>query len=250
MFFENQNKFVPPKNIWILEKNFEIEIIFKKKRSSSVSIKENVLSFKLCSYLKNSERKEHFECLLKSIVKKIEKTPNIDFDFLEILKNNFFFVKSDKYFLVPKDTNKVTLSKKNILSYPKIALEKKIVAKRVEIAFSKILLRKYKNFLIDYLIDYNLKTYNYKLNKIFIKYVSSKWGHCSFDDSILINLKLINAKKEILEYVLAHELSHIKYKNHSKSFWENVLKFCPNYKVLRKLLKTNPPNLFKKENEA
>ena len=73
----------------------------------------------------------------------------------------------------------------------------------------------------------------------------SKWGHCTHDDSIMLNLKLLNAEIEILNYVIYHELSHIKHKNHSSNFWAEVEKFCPNYKLLRKKLKNNPPGLFK-----
>ena len=245
MFFKSQKKiFTPPKNISISNKNFEIKVISVKKKSSSVSVRENFLSFRICSYLNECEKEKHFTSLLNSIRKKIEKNPKINFDFLKVLENNFFFINCEKYFLFPKDTNKVTLSKKNILSYPKIALEKKTISKRVETSFSKIFLRKYKNYLIEKLIEYNLKTYNYKINKIFVKYLSSKWGHCTSDNSILLNLKLINAKEEVLNYVLAHELSHIKHKNHSKNFGKMFVSFAPNYKVLRKVLKETPPSLF------
>ena len=44
---------------------------------------------------------------------------------------------------------------------------------------------------------------------------------------------------DVIDYVLIHELCHTKVKNHSKNFWKEVEKYCPNYKELRKKLKTN-----------
>ena len=43
---------------------------------------------------------------------------------------------------------------------------------------------------------------------------------------------------EIMEYIVVHELSHIKHKNHSKDFWNLVEEFSPNYKYIEKYFKT------------
>ena len=92
--------------------------------------------------------------------------------------------------------------------------------------------------------ELNLETYNYKIMGFHINNVNSKWGHCTHDNKIMLNLKLLNAPKEILNYVIFHEISHIKHKNHSSDFWTEVTRFCPNYKNLRRYLKENPPHLF------
>ena len=60
----------------------------------------------------------------------------------------------------------------------------------------------------------------------------------------MFNLKLLNANLEVLNYVIYHEISHIIHKNHSINFWDEVSKFCPNHKILRKELKTNPPGVY------
>lgn len=51
------------------------------------------------------------------------------------------------------------------------------------------------------------------------------WGSCSPDNTISLNYKLIVAPIQVVDYVLIHELAHIRHKNHSKSFWALVEKF-------------------------
>jgi len=84
----------------------------------------------------------------------------------------------------------------------------------------------------------------FKIKGFELKNLNSKWGHCTFDNKIMLNLKLLNAPKEVLDYVIYHELSHIKHKNHSRNFWNEVSIFCKNHKVLRKVLKDESPKIF------
>ncbi len=72
-----------------------------------------------------------------------------------------------------------------------------------------------------------------------IKNLKSKWGSCSSKHNININIALIFAPLEIIEYVVIHELCHIKYFNHSKAFWNLVNSVCPNYKKAKIWLKKN-----------
>ena len=59
------------------------------------------------------------------------------------------------------------------------------------------------------------KHFNYNIKNIQIKNSKSKWGHCTFDNKIMINIKLLNTKENILDYVIIHELT--PYQN-KKSF--------------------------------
>ena len=65
----------------------------------------------------------------------------------------------------------------------------------------------------------------------------SKWGSCSYDNRIQYSFRLIYAPKEVIEYVVTHELCHIRHKNHSKFFWQEVEKYIPDFKAKRKWLK-------------
>ena len=74
--------------------------------------------------------------------------------------------------------------------------------------------------------------------KLKIRSMKTRWGVCNRkDNSVTLNLELIKKDHEYLNYVIVHELSHFVHFDHSKSFWETVEKYCPEYKKVRKELK-------------
>ncbi len=70
-----------------------------------------------------------------------------------------------------------------------------------------------------------------------IKKVKSVWGTCSSNKKITINQNLMMYSRRAIEYVVLHEVCHLKYMNHSKKFWEMVEKYMPDYKEAEKELK-------------
>jgi len=70
-----------------------------------------------------------------------------------------------------------------------------------------------------------------------VKRLKRVWGNCSSKKSISLNYNLIKYSKKAMDYVVIHELSHLKYMNHSKSFWSMVEKYMPDYKLAEKELK-------------
>lgn len=75
--------------------------------------------------------------------------------------------------------------------------------------------------------------------KIKITNNKSKWGSCSSKGVLSFNWRLIFAPAYILEYVVIHEICHIREMNHSKKFWGLVERMCPNYKSAKLWLKEN-----------
>ncbi len=73
--------------------------------------------------------------------------------------------------------------------------------------------------------------------KISFRFNSTRWGSCSSKDTITFNNYLAKLPIELIEYVVAHELAHIKYKDHSSKFWAFLAQFMPDYKERRKKLR-------------
>ena len=67
----------------------------------------------------------------------------------------------------------------------------------------------------------------------------TRWGSCSGKDAIHYSFRLIYAPKAVVEYVVYHELAHVRHKNHSVHFWREVEKYCPNWRTHRAWLKQN-----------
>lgn len=75
-------------------------------------------------------------------------------------------------------------------------------------------------------------------SKLRLSSAKTRWGSCSSNGTISLNWKLGILPDTLLEYVIIHELAHIKHMNHSKNFWALVQKYCPNYSVYRSQLHT------------
>lgn len=78
---------------------------------------------------------------------------------------------------------------------------------------------------------------------ITIKTQKSRWGSCGVSNNININWLLMMAPADVLEYVVVHELCHIKIKNHSSQFWALVAEHLPDYQRRRLWLKREGRNL-------
>jgi predicted metal-dependent hydrolase len=72
-----------------------------------------------------------------------------------------------------------------------------------------------------------------------IKELKSSWGICSSSKIITLNRKLLMAPIEVIDYVVIHELCHLKHHNHSKLFWEEVLIYMADYKEKKEWLRKN-----------
>jgi len=82
------------------------------------------------------------------------------------------------------------------------------------------------------------KFYGFKYNKVSIRDQSTRWGSCSSSRNLSFNFQLLFVTPEEREYVVVHELCHLKEMNHSKNFWNLVAKAFPNYKTIRAQLKS------------
>jgi predicted metal-dependent hydrolase len=67
----------------------------------------------------------------------------------------------------------------------------------------------------------------------------TRWGSCSPRGTVRINWKLIMAPLEIIDYLIVHELAHLKHRNHSCQYWETVERILPDYRMHRKWLRDN-----------
>lgn len=80
---------------------------------------------------------------------------------------------------------------------------------------------------------------NVEFNRITIREQKTRWGSCSSSRNLNFNWKLMLAPPEILDYVVVHELCHLKEMNHSPAFWHEVEKVLPDYAQRKKWLKDN-----------
>ncbi len=79
--------------------------------------------------------------------------------------------------------------------------------------------------------------HGFSYNQVRIKHNVSNWGSCSVKKNINLNLNLMRLPAELRDYVMLHELCHLKYMNHGKEFHALLESICPNHKALRRQLR-------------
>ena len=80
-------------------------------------------------------------------------------------------------------------------------------------------------------------------NKVYIRNQKTKWGSCSSKSNLSFNWRLLMAPEYVLDYVIAHECTHLEERNHSKNFWKKLEDLVPEYKKAINWLKENSPKL-------
>jgi predicted metal-dependent hydrolase len=86
-------------------------------------------------------------------------------------------------------------------------------------------------------VKYWNQFYNFCYNRVSVKNQKTRWGSCSRKGNLNFNYKIVHLPEDQLNYLIVHELCHLKEMNHGRGFWELVGQTIPNYKVLRKELK-------------
>jgi predicted metal-dependent hydrolase len=80
--------------------------------------------------------------------------------------------------------------------------------------------------------------------RVSIRNQRSRWGSCARNGNIALNFRLVQMPADVADYVLVHELMHIRQQNHSRRFWRLVEAACPSFRDAERWLKTTGRTLF------
>lgn len=86
--------------------------------------------------------------------------------------------------------------------------------------------------------------YGVTFDRVMIRNQRSRWGSCSRRGVIALNFRLVQMPPEVADYVLIHELMHLKQQNHGPHFWALVEQACPAYKESERWLRIQGRSLF------
>ena len=185
----------------------------------------------------------------KIVTVKLENRKNIKHCYMRVLKEDLIQIRANRYFtlydarnLVEKklDWLEASIKKlsKNSLDEGEFLLLGEV--KRMEDFRIKNLDLFYKKE-IQKILPMRVEEFSKKM-QLFPTSISFRknkrtWGSCNFKNGLNFNILLMKFPIEVMDYVIVHELAHIKHKNHSKDFWNLVAVYCPNYKEIEKLFK-------------
>lgn len=106
----------------------------------------------------------------------------------------------------------------------------------------KILMKKAREYL-PYRLEYFAKLYGYSYSRCRLTHANTRWGSCSSNRTISLNIGLMKLPESLRDYVIIHELAHLNHMDHSKSFWAEVHKHDKNYRMHEKKLKLFNPGV-------
>ena len=136
---------------------------------------------------------------------------------------------------------KLILKKNSFQIYVK---SKSITKKRIKKMYYAWLLQKYIPY-VEKKINHYSKILNVKPKGFQIKDLKSKWGSATVSGHIHLNLHLLKTPKKMIDYVILHELAHLKIKGHRHEFWAYLEKFMPDYEIRKKWLDENNTEIFR-----
>lgn len=193
------------------------ELIIKSPKVSQKQIEQ--LLFKKASWIRRSQERWH--------VKK-GKPLNLGEE------NKLYFLgKSYPLYFKKHDKKRTTLTfNENIFSIHYHTLDTDKLQKSVD--------RFYKTESLRYIPDI-VETWARKMNveykSLSFRKTKRQWGSCSSSNSLSLNTMMMKLPPDIIQYIVIHELAHIKHKHHQKPFWQFVEKYDPDYKMHIKELK-------------
>ena len=91
-------------------------------------------------------------------------------------------------------------------------------------------------------VEFYSSEYGFNYSKLRLSSARTRWGSCSSKGTLSLTWRLVMAPMKIIDYVVVHELSHLREHNHSSKFWAQVGAILPDYKARRKWLKENGRN--------
>ena len=202
----------------------EYEIIITKKRGNKntyIRVKDDLKIYITTNTLASDRYiKKLVNDNYKSIVKMIEQEKK------KLKNNENFNFLGKNYEIVYVEYCDISLGDAKVFLNKELDIDKwyKKQAKKI---FKEHLDLVYENF-----------SRNIPYPDLRIRKMTTRWGVCNTKSkTVTLNLELIKRDLKYLDYVIAHELSHLIYHDHSKEFWSLVEENCPNCKKIRKEMK-------------
>lgn len=121
-------------------------------------------------------------------------------------------------------------------------IKKRKINRRVKIKKKSLNYIKYKKqavVLVRERLEYFNTFYNFKYGRVAIRNQKTRWGSCSKKGNLNFNYKIVLLTPKQADYIIVHELCHLKEFNHSQRFWDLVAKAVPDYKEVRHSLRNN-----------
>lgn len=218
--------------------------LYREMRSNArISIGKDAVHLRVPLLSLPGSTEKHLQWAKEWIRIQLQKKPALGhrFRFREYRQNMPIRTALKEYSLAIKKEDRVTISSK--------VIDHRIVLKvpppppggfttnTIQRAIANAVAKDQLPWLSDKVHYWNDHYFGEKIASIRMKYVQSKWGSCSSERDLLFSSRLLLVPEKGIDYVIVHELAHLKELNHSPKFWDWVRKAMPDYKTWDKKLR-------------
>lgn len=221
----------------VLYKNklIEYEVIKSKIKNLYIHIKDGKVIVKAPARVKDKDIKRAVEEKKKWIYEKLENLSKQEYkQGSKVLLLGREYPLKIKF--IRQNTADIYIENGNMVAeIPK--KYKKEYAKRIEELLDDVYM-KVAEKEVDMAMQIVTRIVGIKPNKYRIRKLKTAWGTCTSNKNITINSSLMKYDRTVIQYVVLHEICHLKYMNHSKEFWNMVEKYMKDYREIRKKLKS------------
>lgn len=218
-------------------------IFVKSKRSRKVCISIQPLkgvNVTVPSYVSYSEAEKIVVQKKDWVIKHLSKVREIEKNHTKYAEDKTYGTRFHRLVLNKNGKQNISVrvqNRKIIVSYP---FHMNIETEELQSAIRKGIERALKIEAVEYLplrVQKLAEKYGLVFQNVAVKNVRTRWGSCSRQKNINLNIHLMRLPDQLIDYVILHELAHTVELNHSKNFWNLLDSFVGNAKLFDKELK-------------
>jgi len=216
-----------------------VPIKIKRERRNSIrySISKKSVNLLMPTYLPKGEIEKEMAKVKVWCRSQFSRDPSLLNRFRVIVYENGEFIRvygKDFKLLIFEESRKSLTGRVTRQQHVEIRVPRDADEHLKNEAIGKLLSRIFSSFFLKDITDrvqyYNAKYFQEEIVAVRLKNNQSNWGSCSSKRNINLSSRLLFAPTDVLDYVIIHELAHLKEMNHSPAFWNIVQRVMPNYK--------------------
>ncbi|MCD7894006.1 MAG: M48 family metallopeptidase [Erysipelotrichaceae bacterium] len=205
--------------IILKSKPIEYQITYKNMKNIRIKIEEGIIQVSAPYHTPII----YIEELIINNQDKLLALLNQYIPYYQYNDQGFVYIFNQYYTIIERDIGKNQCS----FHDDKLYVYTSHIQKCIEDTLKDIL----KNYIQERIIYYLSYEYDLPMPIIQIKKYKGRWGSCYYkNNKVSFNLSLVHLSKDLIDYVIIHELTHFLYPNHSKQFYREIEKHMPDYK--------------------
>lgn len=224
-----------------------VKVYLEHRKAARISLAKREIIIRIPSNLSIKEREAIQSKFLKwaketILQKKLYLTQDLHKDYLQI---SSLKLMEQEYLLqinyIKGNTASINISPDNRISVkiPESFIGTSKVNEYIKQLLIKVIPKYFHYKIWERVKMLNKQYFDVEVNKMTLKYISSRWGSCSSKGNINLSIRLLLAPIDVLDYVIIHELAHRIEMNHSDRFWALCERAMPDYLQKENLLRLN-----------